>query len=137
MEFIVNRVCFSVPTATEARTPKQSPQEENFRLRQNLALSYRLIDDLALNEGSCNHLSVTAPARSSSGSVMLIAPGYMPEGGGIDWSMVTASCLLGLGPKGEVIEGDGEPELSGACIHLGLRRSRPDAKAGHSEHISS
>lgn len=50
------------------------------------------------------------------------------EGGGIDWSQVSASCLLGLDTEGRVMEGQGEPELSGACIHLGVRRVRPDAK---------
>ena len=59
---------------------------------------------------------------------MLIAPGYVPEGGGIDWCMVTASGILGLGPEGQVLEGDGLPELSGACIHLGVRRSKPGAR---------
>jgi len=117
-----------IPTATEARTIKADPKEENWRLRQNLALSYRLLDDHALNEGSCNHLSVMAPGRSSSGQVMLIAPGYVPEGGGIDWSMVTASSIIGLGTQGEVLEGEGLPELSGACIHLGVRRAKPEAK---------
>ena len=58
----------------------------------------------------------------------MIAPGYVEGGASVDWSKVTASCLLGLDPVGKVMEGDGEPELSGACIHLGVRRSRPDAK---------
>jgi len=118
-----------IPTATEARIPKSDPKEENFRLRQNLALSYRIIDDLSLNEGSCNHLSVMAPSQTPGGEeVMLIAPGYVPEGGGIDWSMVSATGILGLGPQGEVLEGEGLPELSGACIHLGVRRSKPGAR---------
>ena len=69
-----------------------------------------------------------APGRSTPGQVMLIAPGFVPEGGGIDWSMVRASCIIGLGPEGQVIEGEGVPELSGACIHLGVRRSKPEAK---------
>ena len=62
-----------VMTALEARTVSSDPAEENWRLRQNLALAYRVINDLALNEGSCNHLSVMAPAASGSGEeVMLI-----------------------------------------------------------------
>ena len=51
----------TVATALEARTVRSDPAEENWRLRQNLALSYRVINDLSLNEGSCNHLSVMAP----------------------------------------------------------------------------
>ena len=36
-------------------------------------MAYRVINDLALNEGSCNHLSVMAPAASGTGEeVMLI-----------------------------------------------------------------
>ena len=117
-----------VMTALEARSVKKDPGEENWRLRQNLALSYRVINDLALNEGSCNHLSVMAPAASGTGEVMLIAPGHLVEGGGIDWSRVTASSLLGLDSVGRVVEGEGEPELSGACIHLGVRVARPGAR---------
>ena len=52
---------------------RRDPAEENWRLRQNLAVAYRVINDLSLNEGSCNHLSVMAPAASGSGEeVMLI-----------------------------------------------------------------
>ena len=42
-----------------------------------LALSYRLLDHLGLNEGACNHLSVMAPARSGKRGeeVMLLGPG--------------------------------------------------------------
>ena len=69
-----------------------------------------------------------APGSSTTAQVMLIAPGYVPEGGGIDWSMVTASSIIGLGTQGEVLEGEGLPELSGACIHLGVRRAKPEAK---------
>ena len=39
-----------IPTANEARKERSSPGRENWRLRQNLALSYRLFDDLSLNE---------------------------------------------------------------------------------------
>ena len=38
--------------------------------------------------------------------VMLIAPGFVPEGGGIDWGDVTASSLLGLQPDAAVVEGE-------------------------------
>ena len=56
------------------------------------------------------------------------APGHLEQGGGIDWSRVTASSILGLDREGAVLEGRGEPELSGACIHLGVRRARPGAR---------
>ena len=56
------------------------------------------------------------------------APGHLEQGGGIDWSRVTATSILGLDRQGAVLEGRGEPELSGACIHLGVRRARPGAR---------
>ena len=34
---------------------------------------------------------------------------------------VTASSLLGTNDKGQVVEGDGDIEISAACIHLGVR----------------
>ena len=44
-----------------------------------LALSYRLLDHLGLNEGACNHLSIIAPARNGKQGeeVMLLGPGTM------------------------------------------------------------
>jgi len=122
----------NIPQPNEAQFSKSDPKQENFRLRQNLALSYRIINELSLNEGSCNHLSVIVPARDPSRAgteeVMLIAPGYIPGGGGIDWGMVTASSLIGLDQDANVVEGEGEPERSGAVIHLGVRRAKPEAK---------
>ena len=46
---------------------------------------------------------------------------------------MTASCMLGLALEGgEVVESGslgGGPEVSAACIHLGVRRARPDLRA--------
>jgi len=81
-----------------------------------------------LNEANCNHLTVTAPRKDGKGDVMLLVPGFLDQAGGLDWSQVTASSLLGLNDDGSVEEGTGEPELSAASIHLGLRKERPSAK---------
>lgn len=64
---------------------------------------------------------------------MLLGPGFLDDGSSPHWSEMTASCMLGLGLKdGEVVEAGslqgGRPELSAACIHLGVRRARPDLK---------
>jgi len=125
----VRRCLHSPAIVNKASLVEADHLKENWRLRQHLALSYRLLDSLQLNEGSCNHISVMAPAKADPDSeVMLIAPGFVPEGGGIDWSNVTASSLLGLEPAANVVEGQGVPELSGAVIHLGVRRARPAAR---------
>jgi len=126
---IVRRSLHSPAIINPASLVQTNHLKENLRLRQHLALSYRLFDSLQLNEGSCNHISVMAPARANPDKeVMLIAPGFVPEGGGIDWGDVTASSLLGLKPDATVVEGEGVPELSGAVIHLGVRRARPGAR---------
>jgi len=109
-------------------SPNPDPVLENMRLRQQLALSYRLLNDMSLNEATCNHLTTMAPRRDGKGEIMLLVPGFLENGGGIDWGEVTASCLLGLDKDGSVVEGDAEPEVSAASIHLGLRKSRPDAR---------
>ena len=63
-------------TVQASMRPSADPVEENLRLRRQLALSYRLLERLNLNEGACNHVSVVAPAKCGSGEVvMLLAPG--------------------------------------------------------------
>ena len=139
-------------------------KHENRRIRRNLALAYRLLNRLELNEGVCNHLTAMAPCQTSnSKQTMLVIPGsmskkplqisdnflllltmdfkklfyichlgHLPNGGASQhWAEVTASSLIGVDEDGNVIENGnlgGEPELSAKCIHLGIRKVRPDAK---------
>ena len=91
--------CFSSLSASEALHPQpQNPAAENLRLRRQLALSYRLLDRLGLNEGACNHLTVMAPAKNGAGQndeVMLLAPGRLQDGSSLHWAHITASSLIG------------------------------------------
>lgn len=114
-----------------ALKPSKDPEVENVRIRRQLALSYRLLDRLQLNEGACNHLTAMAPARDGSGQVMLVIPGKLESGAALHWSQVNASSLIGVDAVNNVVEPGsvgGEPESSAACIHLGIRRVLPDAK---------
>ena len=52
------------------------------------------------------HLGILKSKTINNLQVMLIAPGFVPEGGGIDWGAVTASSLLGLRPDAAVVEGE-------------------------------
>ena len=53
---------------------------ENRRIRRNLALAYRLLNRLELNEGVCNHLTAMAPCRDSpSEETMLVIPGMKSQ----------------------------------------------------------
>ena len=51
-------------------------KHENRRIRRNLALAYRLLNRLELNEGVCNHLTAMAPCQTShTKQTMLVIPG--------------------------------------------------------------
>ena len=67
--------CFLSSAANAVIPQLENPVEENTRIRSQLALAYRLIDRLELNEGACNHLTAMAPAKNGKGQVMLVVPG--------------------------------------------------------------
>ncbi len=57
----------------------------------------------------------------------------MSDGSSQHWMEVSASSLIGVDDEGRVIEEGslgGEAELSSVCIHLGVRKVRPDAGVG-------
>ncbi|KAK4313341.1 hypothetical protein Pmani_015295 [Petrolisthes manimaculis] len=104
-------------------TVPKGPWGENRSARLELAAAYRGLDLMNLNEGVCNHLSVMTPrADGKEESVMLVVK-Y-----GLHWSEVTASGLLGVNGEAELVEGEGEPDIAASCIHLGIRKVRPDAR---------
>ena len=73
--------CFSLSASEAVHPHPQNPAAENLRLRRQLAVSYRLLDRLGLNEGACNHLTVMAPAKNGGqDEVMLLAPGKLDDG---------------------------------------------------------
>ncbi|XP_063872252.1 uncharacterized protein LOC135106829 [Scylla paramamosain] len=94
----------------------------NKAARMELAAAYRGLDLLGLNEGVCNHLSIMAPRADGEGQIMLV------NAYGLHWSEVTASNLVGLNERAEMVEGKGIVDIAASCIHLGIRQIRPDAK---------
>ncbi|KAG0728408.1 Adducin-related protein C1289.14 [Chionoecetes opilio] len=102
-------------------TVPEGPWGSNKAARLELAAAYRGLDQLGLNEGVCNHLSMMAPYADGQGKAMLVIS-Y-----GLHWSEVTASNLLGLNERAEVVEGEGHVDVTASCIHLGIRQVRPDA----------
>ncbi|XP_014675006.1 PREDICTED: putative aldolase class 2 protein CC_1201 [Priapulus caudatus] len=114
------RAYASAWTTAQCDDPSRA-KELNRQARVDLAAVYRILDDLQFGEGVCNHITLMAPAQSGHGNVMLLIP-Y-----GLHWSEVTASSLVGLDDKLQVVEGDGMAETTAACIHTELHRARPDA----------
>ncbi|XP_071552794.1 putative aldolase class 2 protein CC_1201 [Panulirus ornatus] len=94
----------------------------NRAARLELAASFRGLDKLGLNEGVCNHLSVMVPRADGQGETMLV--GHY----GLHWQEVTASNLLEVDWTGQTVQGEGKADVTAACIHLGIRHIRPDAK---------
>ena len=79
-----------------------------WQTRVDLAATYRLCDRMGYNEGICNHLTAMVPGSEDQ---FLVIP-Y-----GMAWSEVTASSLLLVDGKGNVLEGEGTVEDTAFYIH--------------------
>lgn len=88
------------------------PTNEELQGREELALCHRICDWLHLNEGVDNHLTLALPCNTK----------FLVGAYGIPWNRVTASNLLLLDFEGNVIRGDGVPQLAGFTIHSNLHR---------------
>lgn len=86
--------------------------------RIDLAAALRWAERVGLSEGICNHFSVAVPGTDDR---FLINPQ------GAHWSEITASSLLLIDGKGELIEGDAPPEPTALFIHCRLHRNAPQA----------
>lgn len=82
--------------------------------RVDLAACYHLCDQMDMNEGICNHLTVMVPGTTDR---FLCIP-Y-----GLLWTEVTASNLLLLDETGRVLEGDGEIDATAFFIHKAIHKT--------------
>lgn len=108
------RVVKSRPTAE--REPRADSAE--WRMRVDLAAAHRLAYLHGFSEGIFNHLTCAVPGKPDR---------YLQIPFGLHWSEITASCLLEVSHGGKVLAGEGEPELSGYCIHSPIHRLVPSA----------
>jgi ribulose-5-phosphate 4-epimerase/fuculose-1-phosphate aldolase len=106
------------PKAASARSLQARPRSAEERMRVDLAAAHRLAYLHGFSEGIFNHFTCAVPGRSDR---------YLQIPFGLLWSEVTASCLLEVSYDGKVLKGEGEPELSGFCIHAPIHRLIPDA----------
>ena len=96
------------------------------RARIDLAAALRAAALYGYNEGIDNHFSYAVPG---SDDLFLLNP-YGP-----DWSELTASDLLAVDGEGNVVEGDGEWEITAFMIHRGAHRARPSARCVFHTHM--
>ncbi|WP_455372102.1 aldolase [Limibacillus halophilus] len=86
--------------------------------RIDLAAAHRMAARHGFHEGVCNHFSLLVPGESDR---------YLITPHGVHWSQISASDLLLIDGAGQVIEGDGELELTAFCIHGAVHRAHPEA----------
>ena len=94
------------------------PRKEICQARVDLAAAYRLANRFGFNEGIDNHFTLMLPGSQDR---------FLLNAFGLHWSEVTASNLLVVDAKGNVVEGMGEAETTAVCIHAPIHVSNPHA----------
>jgi len=94
--------------------------------RVELAAALRAAALYGFNEGIDNHFSFAVPG---SDDLFLLNPF------GPDWSELTASDILVVDGEGNVVDGDGEWEVTAFMIHRGAHRARPSARCVFHTHM--
>jgi len=87
--------------------------------RVDLAAALRLAVRFDLHEGIDNHFSYALPGMDDR---FLLHP-Y-----GLHWSEVTAGDIMVVDQEGQVVEGEGEVEISAFAIHSRIHRQHPRAR---------
>jgi ribulose-5-phosphate 4-epimerase/fuculose-1-phosphate aldolase len=94
--------------------------------RIDLAAAFRAAALYGYNEGIDNHLSLAVPGRDD----LFFLNRYGPH-----WSEVRASDILTIDLDGNVVEGEGEWEMSAFMIHRGVHQARDTARAVFHTHM--
>ena len=90
--------------------------------REDLAAALRWAVRMGWQSGICNHFSLAVDQDGDAPAGILINPQ------GYHWSELTASSLLLMNYKGEVIEGIGMIEPTAFFIHMAIHSQVPTAK---------
>ncbi|HET7429475.1 MAG TPA: aldolase [Gaiellales bacterium] len=85
----------------------------------DLAAALRAAALYGLNEGVDNHFSLALPGSDDR---------FLLNRFGPHWSEITASDLITVDLDGEVVEGDGDWEVTAFMIHRGVHLARPSAR---------
>ncbi len=94
--------------------------DQNLRqARIDLAAALRLAARFGLSEGICNHFSAALPGREDR---------FLLNPFGVHWAQIRARDLLLVDQDGNLLEGEGEIELSAFCIHGPVHLRHPRAR---------
>ena len=108
----------------QALAPLDSPEITQARI--DLAACFRFAARLGLQEGICNHFSAMVPGHDH---LFLVNP-Y-----GLAFEEITASSLLICDFDGNVLAGQGQPEVTAFYIHARLHLKNPRARVAFHTHM--
>jgi len=94
--------------------------------RIDLAACFRMAARMGMHEGICNHFSAVVPGRPD---LFLVNP-Y-----GYSFEEITASNLLICSLDGQVVAGEGVPEITAFYIHARVHASQPRIKVAFHTHF--
>jgi ribulose-5-phosphate 4-epimerase/fuculose-1-phosphate aldolase len=117
---------FKAPTPQQSIRPGDLATPEITQARIDLAACFRAAARLGLQEGICNHFSAMLPGRDD---LFLVNP-Y-----GWAFEEITASSLLVCDLHGNVVAGDGVPEITAFYIHGRLHLNNPRARVAFHTHM--
>jgi ribulose-5-phosphate 4-epimerase/fuculose-1-phosphate aldolase len=106
--------------------PGELDTEEIRKAKIDLAACFRMAARLGMHEGVCNHLSVVVPGRDDL---------FMVNPFGYAFEEMTASRLLICDFYGNVIEGEGIPEITAFYIHARVHLKQPRIKVAFHTHM--
>jgi ribulose-5-phosphate 4-epimerase/fuculose-1-phosphate aldolase len=100
------------PSASE-----RSPEEIRSRRKRDVALGYRILAAQRWGDAGDGHISARDPERTDCFWLLRY---------GVSYHAATISDLVLVGPKGELIEGEGMINLAAYYIHHPILEARPD-----------
>jgi ribulose-5-phosphate 4-epimerase/fuculose-1-phosphate aldolase len=117
----------SVPASARAKIEPDELDTAAIReARIDLAACFRMAAKLGMHEGVCNHLSAVLPGRDD---LFFVNPyGYA-------FDEITASKLLVCDMHGNVVLGDGVPEITAFYIHARVHLRQPRIKVAFHTHM--
>ncbi len=110
----------------DSAAPSQSSEEEQWKVRVDLAAAHRICFNEGFSEGIFNHLTARVPGHDDR---------YYQIPFGTHWSEVTASCFMEVDFAGTIRRGEGLLERSGYGIHAPLHQKTPAAEAVFHTHM--
>jgi ribulose-5-phosphate 4-epimerase/fuculose-1-phosphate aldolase len=101
--------------AVHAYAQRENPVQQ---ARIDLAAAFRLAARLGFDDTIWNHFSLTMPGTADR---------FLVKPHGLLMKEIRASDLIVIDPDGNTVEGRGQCERSGACIHVGVHLRHPRA----------